>query len=352
VRATAIVPFHANLRNLERSLTAVRRSLPDVELLVVADGALEDCQSIVTAAGGRLIEQAGPQGPAAARNRGAAEASGEFLCFVDSDVVVAPDALPKMCAALDAEPDLTAVFGAYDHAPDATNFMSVYKNLSHAYLHEAGRGRATTFWAGLGAVRAAAFKRAGGFDERFAKPSVEDIELGYRLFLAGQQIRLDPQIRGKHLKRWTLSSSVVTEILARGVPWTQLICKYRIPAYDLNLGLGLRLSVVLSYLFVASLALSFWSHAALWASACCLAGLVLLNARYYRWFVRERGVWFALRVIPAHLIHHLCNGVSFVAGVLLYRAARAGWKLPGALPLVARPAPSASAHNRPNPKRA
>ena len=82
--------------------------------------------------------------------------------------------------------------------------MSQFKNLSHAYVHEVGNPAASTFWAGLGAVRAAAFQRVGGFDERFVRPSVEDIDLGYRLAAAGYPLRLDPAFRGTHLKRWTL----------------------------------------------------------------------------------------------------------------------------------------------------
>lgn len=32
------------------------------------------------------------------------------------------------------------------------------------------------------------------------------------------------------------------------------------------------------------------------------------------------------------VVHHLCNGVSFVVGTALHAAARAGVRLPGALP--------------------
>ena len=46
--------------------------------------------------------------------------------------------------------------------------------------------RPTTFWTGLGAVRRDAFLAVGGFDgARYPHPSIEDIELGRRLFAAG-----------------------------------------------------------------------------------------------------------------------------------------------------------------------
>jgi hypothetical protein len=63
-----------------------------------------------------------------------------------------------------------------------------------------------------------------------------------------------------------------------------------------------------------------------------IAALVALNFDYYRWFARQRGVGFALGVVPAHLLHHLCNGASFVLGAGLHVAARFGLTFPATLP--------------------
>ena len=65
-------------------------------------------------------------------------------------------------------------------------FLSQYKNLVHHFYHHRGKREASTFWSGCGAVRKQAFLDAGGFDvERYTRPSIEDIELGYRLIKAG-----------------------------------------------------------------------------------------------------------------------------------------------------------------------
>jgi GT2 family glycosyltransferase len=332
VNATIIIPFHKDLSQLAQSLPAARRSLPDAEIIVAADGAADDCRPLAAASDARVIEVPGPSGPAAARNRAAAAANGEILCFVDSDVVVDPDALSGMYRLLDNEADIAGVFGAYDLTPALPNFMSQYKNLSHAYTHETGNRDAATFWAGLGAVRTKAFRRVGGFDERFTRPSVEDIDLGYRLRRAGYRLRLDPRIRGKHLKRWTVLNSIEIDIRARGIPWTQLIHRFGALANDLNTRVELRLSVVLSCLLVASIAAWALTPIAAAVTLAILMALVGLNFQYYRWFAQQRGLMFALRVVPAHILHHLCNGVSFVAGTSLYLFGRLGLSLPGALP--------------------
>jgi len=320
--------------------------MPSAEIIIAADGAIEDCRPLAGASSARVIEIAGPSGPAVARNRAAEVASGSILLFVDTDVVPAPESLQGLCAVLEAEPELGGVFGAYDLNPPEPNFMSQYKNLSHACVHELGNPEAGTFWAGLGAVRTGAFRQVGGFDERFRRPSVEDIDLGYRLRRAGYRLRLDPRFRGKHLKKWTMASSIVIDIAARGVPWTQLIHRYGALTNDLNTRHELRWSVLLAYvLLIAVLVMPFVSWAGFIAMA-ALGALVVLNAPYYHWFVKRRGWAFAARVVPAHILYHLCNGVSFVAGTIIYLAARFGIRLPGALPETSWP--SAQVLERPN----
>ena len=330
--ASVIIPFHSNLKHLELSLAAARRSMPEVEIILAADAPREDYRPLAESFGAKVVEIDGPSGPACARNRAAGVAGGDVFMFVDADVVVAPDALPGMLKVLERDPDLAAVFGAYDDNPPEQNFMSQYRNLSHSYVHRTGVREAVTFWAGLGAVRAEAFRAVGGFDERFRRPSVEDIELGYRLTRAGYRLRLAPEFLGTHHKRWTLLGSVAIDIAARGIPWAQLLQKFQTLSNDLNTRVELRLSVGLAYLtlaFLAGMILTPWAGLGALAS---IMALIALNYRYYRWFATQRGAWFALRVVPAHLLHHLCNGVSFTIGTALFWASRAGIVLPGAIP--------------------
>ena len=332
LNATVIIPFHRNLKQLAQSLPAARRSLPQAEILVVADGAIEDCEPLARESNARVIRINGPSGPAVARNRGAAQASGDVLVFVDTDVVAAPDSLSGLVGYLDAHPEFAAIFGAYDLEPAEPSFVSQYKNLSHACIHEMGNPEASTFWAGLGAMRAEAFRKVGGFDERFDRPAAEDIDLGYRVKIAGYRLRLDPRFRGKHLKRWTVWNSIVTDITARGIPWTQLLHRYGALTHDLNLRHEQRVSVVLAYLLAAALIAGIFKPVLLWIALAAVLLIVAINRPYYAWFVRKRGWWFAIRVVPMHVLYHLCNGVSFALGTLAYLGARIGIRLPGALP--------------------
>ena len=342
LRLSVIVPFHRGLDRLRPVLQALRRSaaaLPDgytlSEIIVAADGALESPAALARDFGAHVLEIPGPQGPAAARTIAAQTASGELLFFVDSDVVVRENALGRLASVFAGDETVGAAFGAYDEEPADAGFFSQSKNLAHSFIHQRSSREATTFWAGLGAVRRHVFEAVGGFDPRFALPSVEDIDLGYRMRAAGFRIVLEPSAQGTHLKRWTFWSSIVTDIRDRGVPWTQLLNRYRAMRNDLNLTHKYRIAVVLSYLLAGCLLGAFAAPVLLAPAVALLLALFLLDLSYYRFFMSRRGLAFALAWFPFHILHHLCNGLSYALGTGLYLGRRwSGLALPWALPVT------------------
>ena len=345
---SVIIPFHKNLAQLRRCLAAVQSArlvLPqEVEITdftVVADGALEDPSELARTFGATVVAVDGPRGPAAARNLAAAVSTGDLLVFVDADVLLDEPALAKFAALFAAENDLAAAFGSYDQAPADQGFLAQCRNLGHSFIHHRANREAQTFWAGVGAVRASVFASVGGFDERFKQPSVEDIDLGYRIRTKGGRIVLDPSIQGKHLKRWTFRSSVITDVQARGIPWTQLTHRYVGMHNDLNLTFKYRACVVIAYLLILLLVAAWWRPESLVGVALALFALWLLDLHYYRYFIRLRGFWFAIRWFPFHIFHHLCNGFSFAVGTTLSLLQRwMGLTLPGTLPAEPWPARS------------
>jgi glycosyltransferase involved in cell wall biosynthesis len=260
---SVIVPVFNDLPMLARCLTAVfaSRCRPR-EVIVVDDGSSENVREVADRFDVRLIRtSAGPRGPAHARNMGAAEAAGDILLFVDADVLIQPDTIEKFADLFAARSEVAAAFGSYDDEPATPDFVSQFKNLMHHFVHQQAKGDAETFWSGCGAVRRARFLAAGGFDDkRYAKPSIEDIELGYRLRAAGHRIVLDKSIQVKHLKRWTLRNLVRTDIFDRGVPWTTLILERRQLPNDLNLHVLQRLSAMLALSMLMYVALVAFFH--------------------------------------------------------------------------------------------
>lgn len=268
-----------------------------------------------------IVQREAPAaGPAAARNAGVARSRAELLVFVDADVEVHPDALARIERSFAADPELDAVFGAYDDRPEAPGLTSRFRNLLHHHVHASSRGEAETFWAGLGAVRRDAFERVGGFDEaRFREPSIEDIELGVRLRRAGRRIVLDPDIRGRHLKRWTVASMVRTDLLRRGVPWAELLLRDGGGAGTLNLGWRHRLSALASLATAAALLARRPRAAAAGVLACAA-----LNRRFYALLARRGGPPLLLAGLALHQLHHLTAVAALPLAALRHLGERAG----------------------------
>jgi GT2 family glycosyltransferase len=261
-----------------------------------------------------IVVQQHNLGPAEARNLGAAGARGEVLVFVDSDVLVRGDSLERLRGAFARDRELVAMFGAYDDEPWAPDPVSGFRNLLHHCVHRRGAGAASTFWAGLGAVRRETFFAVGGFDAaRFPRPSVEDIELGTRLASSGGRIALDPEVQGTHLKAWTLSEMIWTDFARRGVPWAEMIIERAARANALNVGWRNRLSA-LAVILVPIGALRRRATPA----AAGIAALVVLNADFYRLLLRRRGPVQAVTGVPLHVIH-LSTAILAVPAALARR---------------------------------
>ncbi len=310
-----IVPVYNGGEEFQACLRSIAQAVPQpMELIVVADGDTDGSREVATTFGAQVIPLPSPGGPARARNIGARRAQGEILFFVDADVTVPPDAVAQVTAAFLAAPDVVALFGSYDDQPAAPNFLSQYKNLLHHYVHQTSRDEASTFWGACGAIRRDVFLLVGGFDERYRFPSIEDIELGYRLKRGGYRIRLDKSLQVKHLKHWRVASLLKADIYFRALPWTDLIWREGGLLNDLNLGFASRVSVVCVYLLIATIIGAVWWPRLLIVTGLFITTLLASNAPLYQFFLQKRGVWFTLCVLPWHWLYYGYSGLAFVVG--------------------------------------
>jgi glycosyltransferase involved in cell wall biosynthesis len=256
---SVVIPVFNSARYLRQCLDRLRHSsFTDYECIVVDDGSTDASAEVAAQYGATVLRTDRRRGPAYARNLGARAARGQVLFFIDADVCVSVDTLERVQANFENDAQLAAVMGSYDDAPASQDFLSLYKNLMHCYVHHSSRREACTFWSGCGAIRRSIFLEHSGFDESYDRPAIEDIELGYRLTRAKQKLMLDPGIAVKHLKRWSFFGLVKTDILDRGIPWTELILRDRLLPNDLNLQLSQRVSTALVFLLIAITAAAAW----------------------------------------------------------------------------------------------
>lgn len=316
-----VVPAYNRPDQLGQCLAALAGSAGgSSEIIVVDDASAEDLSGVAARVGARFARLADNRGPAGARNHGARLASGDILFFVDADVVVRQDAVARVTRFFAEHPDVSAVFGSYDADPRAAGTISQYRNLLHHFVHQQGHAEASTFWAGCGAIRRRAFVESGGFDERrYPRPSIEDIELGYRLRQAGHRIVLDKSLQATHLKRWTLRSVVWTDVTCRAIPWARLILERGTAPDDLNVRRDQRISVGLTGLAGVAAILSLVRGELALAAAAGALGVVVLNRRLFGFLRRQRGGPFAAACVPLHLLYYAYSGFGYGYAWLAWR---------------------------------
>ena len=105
---SVVIPAYNAASFIRRAIDSVLvQTAADLELLVVDDGSSDATLQVLAGYGSRLraVTQANA-GPAAARNRGLAEACGRYVAFLDVDDWWLPDKLRQQVALLDSRPEI------------------------------------------------------------------------------------------------------------------------------------------------------------------------------------------------------------------------------------------------------
>jgi len=315
-----IIPFYNAEQYLDKCLSALTQSREaDFELVLVDDASNDSSPEIARRYSDEILTLSSSSGPAFARNRGAEKARGAILFFMDADVLCRRDTLAIIEEAFRADPQLDAIIGSYDDDPPSKCFLSRYKNLTHHFVHQNAAEEASTFWTGCGAIRKRIFADSGGFGESFARPSIEDIELGYRLRARGSRIALSKRLVVKHAKEWTLAGLLRSDIFDRAIPWTLLQLSYGKLLNDLNLSLSQRWSSIFVFLALVCGALAVWKWEFLIAGLGAFIPVIYWNRRLYLFYYRHGGIGFAVGSVLMHWLYYLYSLFAFAWGYLIYK---------------------------------
>ena len=209
-RAGIVSVILVNYRGAEDTITCLRSfagvdwPADRLELLVVdnasADGSAERIRAEVP--GARVIESDVNRGFAGGCNLGAAEASGEYLAFINNDARPGADWITAAVEILDAQADVAAVASkVLDWDGERIDFvdgsltwygMGYKRECEQLDTGEWDKPRDVLFATGAAMfVRAGVYRAVEGFDDRYFM-FYEDVDLGWRLNLLGWRVRYVP----------------------------------------------------------------------------------------------------------------------------------------------------------------
>ncbi len=201
-RVSIVVPAYnatGTIAECLNSFAAQTYPVHALEVFIIDDGSTDGTPEFIEQMVGLWAEdkprvtvlRQAHQGPAAARNRGAAAAIGDFLLFTDADCVAERDWVEQMIRPFQSD-EVAAVKGAYK-----TRQRSLVARFAQAEFDARYRLLAAARYIDVVFSYSAGFRRdlfigIGGFDTSFPVADNEDTELSYRVAAAGHKIVFNP----------------------------------------------------------------------------------------------------------------------------------------------------------------
>ena len=318
IDVSVVIPMYNAVETIGDCLSSVFSNRgSNYEVIVVDDASTDSSLEIALVFPCRVVSMDSNVMAANCRNVGASHAIGDYLFFFDADQIMKSDTIHRFHEALLARPDFDALVGSFESQTNAPGFFSKFKNLRHHFVHRSANTEGSTLASGLTIIRSKVFSENGGFESSYQSSSIEDIALGYRLTRNGHRILFRPDLHVSHLKRYTFTSLVLSDIRDRAIPWTQVIIRDRIWKNDLNLKQGNSVCVALAWLVPLSLPLLDFVSGALAATAGMLL-ITALNRRLLTIAYAEFGLAFLLYSILFIPFMYFYQGLGALLGIVLH----------------------------------
>jgi GT2 family glycosyltransferase len=208
---SVVIPTLNEGEHLRRTVDQLRATVPaSTELIVVDDGATDGCCDFLRtgAEDVRLLEPIGVRlGASGARNRGAAAANGDAVVFLDAHCELQPGWIEKLRDAA-FEPGVgaagpgVAVLGRRECCGWGMRYRDAGLGIEWLPAPPAAAPSAVPMVPGCCvAMRRTLFESLGGFDAGLMLWGSEDCELSLRLWMAGYELRIVPDVVVAHLFR-------------------------------------------------------------------------------------------------------------------------------------------------------
>ncbi|HWP64742.1 MAG TPA: glycosyltransferase family 2 protein [Candidatus Limnocylindria bacterium] len=321
-RISVVIPVYNAEATLAECLTRVFQStFESFEVVLVDDGSTDRSRAIAQTFPVRIVPTPGRVGPGVARNIGARAAVGEILFFIDSDVMLRPDSLAGLAEAFE-DRTVDALCGVQSAEMRHNDLVSQYKNLWMRWTYLRHTGSVPLFYTTAAAIRRDAFLRAGGFDEGYATPNVEDTAFGQKLARLGLSVRVHPGLEVEHVKRYSLLSLLRTDFM-RAVSLTRLKLRHPTDLADNNTSVPTTYIASVGVLGLAVLAslvgLVLGAGTPAWVATGAFAALAIaLNGEFLSVIRASEGWGRTLCALPVLVLELLVVGVGTGVGLVTY----------------------------------
>jgi len=195
---SVIIPAFNSEQTIGQSLEAVlEQSYPVSEIIVIDDGSSDKTGDIVRSQNKAQYYFQENQGPAAARNFGFKNSTGEIIFFTDADCIPSHDWIEKAIVHFD-DKDVGVVSGSYDLA----NGNKMLPRLIHneiLFRHQKIMPKFPKFFGSYNfGIKRAVFDEAGGFEQKYKHASGEDNDLSYKIIKNGHKIYFEKESKVAH----------------------------------------------------------------------------------------------------------------------------------------------------------
>lgn len=332
IKYSIIIPVYNSRETLSLCLAAIKKQVnKQTEIIVVDDCSTQKgIKEIAKYFTPHFFQLKKNCGAGRVRNFGAKKASGEWLIFIDSDVVVSDNFFKEVIRKLKLLSNNACLQGVYGWQTPTNNIYSQYKNLYYFYnyFYRIKKEKYSYLSSHCFIIRREIFESVGGFNRQI-RTVIEDADLGFRLFQKGYDVILDKKLLVTHLKKFSLLSLLVNDAKLSFAKVKHVLRNIQKRDKErLIVVSGGRMSemypIILNVLFLPifllllPIVIFYQNVIILYLLVLLLLLLIIFNFGFFRFIGNKKGLLYLLKVIPIFYLDMLSAFFGMMIGIVDY----------------------------------
>ncbi|MDH7475916.1 MAG: glycosyltransferase family 2 protein [Microgenomates group bacterium] len=320
-----VVPAYNCQNSIKNLLFSINRSkfrhFGQIETIIVDDRSTDKTIEVIKKIAPqlkfplRLIRLKKNAGPARARNLGVKKSRGNYILFLDSDVELFPKTL-DFAFQLVKKHQVKAFTGLWHYRQKSQKFFPQFKALRDwgYWTIERNRGwRYYLFSTRIAGIEKKLFQKIGGFSESYKGPTVEDIELTYKIEKLAP-IKFYHRLMVGH--EFEDFATIAKKYFLRSRDWIALYRK-RLRFDPVATTPKEALKPIVASLLIFSLMISLFYWPFLYYSFWLFLIYGFLERYFWRFLIKKKGFWFFLKSLPVAIFLYLIIALGSVYGLIL-----------------------------------